>query len=254
MQPASKLNDKIISYGNTLTLHNCGEMNFTASAEEVTPKATVSIIGSRKINNAMTVFAYIYTPEGTSIESRGIRFISGTSYDKLGGDIAWNEMNRGNCKVQELSFTKSGSHMMVTLYGITTEKTVRRAAQAFATVKTANGTEEIFSNAVCETFKTTKLNPIVKYDKQKAKPLILCSATGTDTITTRITIQQERLFALKSPQILMIGKMPKTLLHSLTPMFIEIGMHRKYSSLTVIGTFMRHLLLKRALLITECAF
>lgn len=164
-----KLNDKFISYGNTLTLHNCGEMNFTASAEEVTPKATVSIIGSRKINNAMTVFAYIYTPEGTSIESRGIRFISGTSYDKLGGDIAWNETNRGNCKVQELLFTKSGSHMMVTLYGITTEKTVRRAAQAFATVKTANGTEEIFSNAVCETFKTTKLNPIVKYDKQTSK-------------------------------------------------------------------------------------
>ena len=143
------IDGKVAAYGKSMTLYGCGNLSVTATndAQYSTAKPEVTILASRAINQSLTVFAYVYTPNGANITASGVKFASGATYDSI-KDLQWNDANTEGKKLQNVAFTKSGNYMMITLFGITTEKTVRRAAQAYATVDGA----EYYSNSIVETF------------------------------------------------------------------------------------------------------
>ncbi len=201
------LGGKVISYDTSVTLYVSGNMDIAAEYDNVEPVNTLTIMDTVKNQDSLSVLVRLNNVTGKEIESVGVIFVSGNTYDAV-GNVDWTEDNlNGYQSVKVELDTLNGSEYMCTLYDINREKEVTRVAKAF--VKFTDGTV-IFSDATeKQVFKSGLCNPLIPTDSENkpADPWVvyhegyyyLCfGAVSSDGYGIYIT-KCESLFDLDNP-------------------------------------------------------
>lgn len=154
------VNGNEYSTGSSVTLYVFGDMEIMAKTSSPS-NAHVTIVKKSADSNSLTVMAHINNPENKVIKKAGVKFVSGTSYQKL-GDAAWSDeyLTQNNCRaVEAVVNSYVGADFMATLKNVQSQKNaVRRAAQAYVVFEDG---EELYSNVMYEDFAKKLSNPII---------------------------------------------------------------------------------------------
>ncbi len=204
---AWKVNGNIISYSTEITLYVSGDMEIAASYDVVEKINTLTVMDTIKNRGSLSVLVHLNNAEEKEVESAGVLFVSGNTFDAV-GNIDWTAENLGSYKSVDVAINNlSGSDYMCTLYGISTEKDVTRVAKAY--VKFTDGTI-LFSDATeKQVFESGLKNPLIPTDSvnKPADPWVvyhegyyyLCfGATSSDGYGIYIT-KSTSLFELDNP-------------------------------------------------------
>ena len=155
------VNNAEYAHGKNVTLYVFDDMTVKALATASQNAASVSIVKKAADADSLTVLAHISNPNGKTVAEAGVRFVSGTSYEKL-GDNPWTDayLLEKDCRAAKAAVkTAVNSDFMATLKNIpTTKNAVRRAAQAYVVFEDG---EELYSNVMYEDFEKTLTNPII---------------------------------------------------------------------------------------------
>jgi len=148
------IGDAVIGVGNEIVVYVAGDMEITASDDEVSAEPSVAIVHDQAIayedSNTYVTFAHVNAAD-KEISEIGFIYITGTTYT-ITGEEGFNMANLDSIdrKYVKATLPRVGSDFMVSYEGITKAQGAQRYARAYVIFE---GDDQVYySNVVGKTF------------------------------------------------------------------------------------------------------
>ncbi len=148
------IGDVVFAVGSEIVVYVAGDMEITASADEVSTEPSVAVVHEEAIANAdsntYATFARV-NAAGKTVKEMGFIYVTGTTYDIVGDEnFTMAGVTAADRSYVQAKMPRTGADFMATLEGITTKQEVKRVARAYVifdddTVCYSNVVSKIFN-------------------------------------------------------------------------------------------------------------
>ena len=144
----------VIAVGSEIVIYVAGDMEITASVEEVSAEPSVAIIHDEAVanasDNAYATFARV-NAAGKTVKEMGFIYVTGTTYGIVGDEgFTMAGVTAADRTFVQAKMPRTGADFMATLEGITKAQEVKRVARAYVIFE---GDDTVYySNVVSKIF------------------------------------------------------------------------------------------------------